>query len=161
MSITSLDKAIKAIDQLHERGVTYVVLTSFAHESESAFLSLVGSQKHFNEATARRFEIQFPRLSGYFTGTGDLLSALLLAWFHICNDNFQLACEKALATVQAIIQRTSQERERELGLNAESSLQEQHTSIYMRATELKLLESKRDIEQPVILYQAKPLIIQD
>lgn len=154
ISITSIEEVGKAISQLHEKGVSNVVLTSFEHDPSDGFLSLIGSQKQINDIPARQFEIQFPQLSGYFSGVGDLISALILAQFHICNDNLQLACEQALGTIQSIVRRTFLGRENDLAIWKNSHRETK--SGYMRANELKLIESKLDIEQPTVLYRGKP-----
>lgn len=157
--IISIETAMEAISQLHEKGVPHIVLTSFEREPHNNLLSLIGSQKKPEWTICHQFEIQFPRLSGYFTGAGDLLSALILARFHLCDDDLQLACEQALGTIQAVIRRTFQQREHELASLSEIPRTEQlYKSRYMRATELRILDSKTDIEWPAVNYRAKPLL---
>lgn len=48
---------------------------------------------------------KLPEDKGAYTGTGDLFSSLLLGW-SIKADTFQIACEKAVATLQAVLTRT-------------------------------------------------------
>jgi len=70
----------------------------------------------------------------YFTGTGDLFTALLLA--HLCHDPDSLAavCERAVSAILAVLTRTAA----------------------AGSWELRLIQSKRDIEQPVITVHAEP-----
>ena len=78
--------------------------------------------------TGDSVRLQFPKLPGQFTGTGDLFTALLLAWMHqglqvgpapsaqphplpyhcmrCCVCHLQVACEKTIATMQAVLKRT-------------------------------------------------------
>ncbi len=52
--------------------------------------------------------ITFPKLEGSYTGTGDLFSALFLAWMWRSNQNLKQSLEFTVATIQAILQRTSE-----------------------------------------------------
>lgn len=80
------------------------------------------------------FSMHFPRIKDfYFTGTGDLLAALLLAWLRKFPDEPHKAAEVAIATVQAVIRRTKASSEGNKGA---------------RTSELRLIQSIRDIENP-------------
>ena len=50
--------------------------------------------------------MEIPKLPAIFTGTGDLFASLLLAWMQKHSGNLQLACEKTMSTVQAVLKRT-------------------------------------------------------
>ena len=71
--------------------------------------------------------LQFPKLPGQFTGTGDLFTALFLAWMNqglqvgpahftpthplpstVCGAclHIQVACEKTIGTMHAVLKRT-------------------------------------------------------
>lgn len=47
-----------------------------------------------------RFSIKIPLLKAHFTGTGDLMAALLLAWADKLPTDYVGAVEKAVASVQ-------------------------------------------------------------
>lgn len=72
-----------------------------------------------------------PRLPGSYTGTGDLTSALLLAWLHLLPEDapgrLENVLERVIATVQATLKRT----------HAEAG----------ESAELRLIQSKEDIER--------------
>ena len=53
--------------------------------------------------------MEIPKLPAIFTGTGDLFASLLLAWMQKHTENLQLACEKTMAAVQAVLKRTLRE----------------------------------------------------
>eukprot|EP01001_Neometanema_parovale_P001891 NODE_12250_length_518_cov_40.131646_g11961_i0.p1 GENE.NODE_12250_length_518_cov_40.131646_g11961_i0~~NODE_12250_length_518_cov_40.131646_g11961_i0.p1 ORF type:complete len:104 (-),score=11.23 NODE_12250_length_518_cov_40.131646_g11961_i0:121-432(-) len=83
-----------------------------------------------------------PKLDGYFTGTGDLFSALVLGW-STHEPSFRLACEKAVAALQAVLFNTTQHY-REVGGESKEKSQK------IAARELRLIQSKNDIENPVV-----------
>ena len=72
-----------------------------------------------------RFVIGVPVLAGSFSGTGDLFSALLLAWM-ARGDSAAAACEKTVAAISCVLRRT----------------------VAAHSTELLLVQSRRDIEAP-------------
>ena len=79
-----------------------------------------------------RFKISIPRIPKYFSGTGDLMAALILGHIALARD-LKTACERSVATIQAILRRT---------LDSGSD-------------ELKLIQSKADIENPRIELKAE------
>lgn len=87
-----------------------------------------------------------PSLPQYFTGTGDLFSALLLAWCHVHADNFLLACEKAIGSIQGVLRKTVEYTK---SLHAKE--------VPMRLCELRLIQSKKEIEEPALLFCAEEL----
>lgn len=50
--------------------------------------------------------ITFPKLKASYTGTGDLFSALLLAWMWRSHNNLKQSLEFTVATIQAVLERT-------------------------------------------------------
>lgn len=50
--------------------------------------------------------VSFPKLDSVFTGSGDLTAALLLAHSHALPHDLTSACERALASVQAVCRAT-------------------------------------------------------
>lgn len=107
-----------------------------------------------------RFAVRVPRLSGAFTGTGDLLSALLLAHGVRSPGSLVHAVEAALATTFAVCQRTARARARgtvcaivstaasAAGVDAIAAAKAGASA----SSELRLIESKRDIERPLLNF---------
>lgn len=87
-----------------------------------------------------------PRLPATFTGTGDLFASLFLAWMNKFND-VQAALERTSATLQAVLKRTY--------LHARKATDGDNPTV--AALELKLIQSKADIEQPTLTMVAEPI----
>jgi pyridoxine kinase len=133
ITIKCQDDALRAIDYLHGLGVPTVILTSAAYENRQGNLTLVASKKDRETGQIQRFEIIFPKLPGDYTGTGDLMAALFLAWLTILKNDFKLALETALAGIQSVLTRTPS------------------------GQELRLIQSRHQIPNPNIQFQATPL----
>ncbi|EDQ91718.1 uncharacterized protein MONBRDRAFT_34908 [Monosiga brevicollis MX1] len=125
-TIQSPEDALSAIDKLHEQGVPTVILTSL--DGDDGFIHIIGSDRKSGE----RFRCKVPKIDFYFTGTGDLFAALILAWSE--TQKMSEAVRLATATLQAVCRRTFE------GCTS--------TSPSVRERELRLIESKRDIETP-------------
>lgn len=145
VTITNQESALKALSILHDKGVGTVILSSYEAGNEETLVTLASTLKGNDRRVCR---LEFPRLNCTFTGTGDLLSALLLVWTHKHPDNLLLACEKALSTMQAVLKRTLESAQALAGPgNMPSPAQR----------ELRLVNSKKDIENPQTLIQGKYL----
>lgn len=109
--IRCMKDAHRAIDALHALGPSTVVISScygLAKDSgDSSTIQVIGSSE------GRRFMISIPRIRAYFSGTGDLFSALLLAWM-AKGDPAWTAVEKTVSTIQSVIARTAEVKSREL-----------------------------------------------
>jgi pyridoxine kinase len=134
MKISSEDDVWTAIDQLLERGPGCVVATSIELDPTGKTLTLLGKTKAGEVA-----RIEMPKIEGHFVGTGDLFSALLLAWSHL---DLQTSCERTVGTMQAVLLRT---------LQYSKASSKPHSPETM---ELRLVQSKRDIETPPTLLAA-------
>ncbi|SPO25800.1 related to pyridoxal kinase [Ustilago trichophora] len=119
------------------------------------------------------WSIQFPEVQGYFSGVGDMFAALTLGRFHpeaeeSARSNgvgkkpltpIAKASELAIASLQGILSNTCKvidELEKELpppGAEAKDEAQEKVDR--MRRRELRVVQSKREIETPTIVYCAK------
>nr|CAB3462542.1 unnamed protein product [Digitaria exilis] len=60
-------------------------------------LHSAGPQK---EQPPEQFKIEIPKIPAYFTGTGDLTTALLLGWSNKYPDNLETAAELAVSSLQ-------------------------------------------------------------
>lgn len=136
--IESVETAFERMAQLHAMGPQTVLVSSLdQHLCPEGEMLLLGSHKGGAPEDMYTFTVQFPRIKDfYFTGTGDLLAALFLAWLHKHPQKPHKAAEIAVATVQAVIART---RDACVAVGGEAG---------PRSRELRLIQSKRDIENP-------------
>ncbi|KAJ1967922.1 putative pyridoxal kinase, partial [Dimargaris xerosporica] len=192
---------LAAMDKLHTLGVDSIVVTSTELEdlqptstSSVPILYLYGSQRLPAAPTAtsvsggstasaavpqyQRFRIGFPRLDGYFTGTGDLCCALILAHFAASTNELTAgttftnldpslatprpgvllrACEKTIATMAAVMERTLAAQVHAGVVYQPNLPRSERPSDLVRHCELQLIQSKADIERPVIKYHAERL----
>ena len=58
--------------------------------------------------------IDFPRISGTFSGCGDLCSALVTAWLYRHRNNISLALENVVSTMSSVLTTTSLRKSQEL-----------------------------------------------
>lgn len=143
-TITTEDDALQAMEDLHKMGPKTVVISSSNLGSNGTIMSLASSVKN---GIKERFKIEFAHVPAIFVGTGDLFTACLLAWMET-DKNLQTALEKTISTLQAVIKRTLASAQEKAGPgNTPNSAQ----------MELRLVQSKADIENPTILYKAVPL----
>ncbi|KAK3054348.1 putative pyridoxal kinase [Extremus antarcticus] len=84
VTITGMETLVQAITKLHqEHGVPHVLITSVRFPSsspseEEAELAVLGSSST-TSGTPRLFRIAIPSLPVYFSGTGDMFAAILVA----------------------------------------------------------------------------------
>lgn len=127
---------------LHRLGPTHIIISSISAAKlgqNPTNLQMCASSKLSNNQY-QTFQINFPRLDGIFTGTGDSFSALILAWYHK-ESNMINACEKAISVLYQVLLKT-----------IESS---KPTSIHnLCGSELCIIESKTIIESAEILFHA-------
>jgi len=180
--------AFAAVDELHAKGIRWVVVTSgrWAASGAAPTITVLGSQRlgmscsaPTTEATAlafdmesvpalcraptiapdrspKRFRIEIPQLDEMFTGTGDLTAALLLAWTARAPGQLQAATERVVASVQAVLQRTyAAYCLARQGRTFATTAEEQ--AFRRRELELRLIESKADLEAPEIRIHAQPV----
>ena len=127
-AVASEADAAAACAALHARGPRVVVVTSLDlaadHPNHVAMLASAvddgggeGGGGGAGAVAVRQWRLLLPKVEAmHFTGTGDLMAALLLAWTHRHPgaDGVAIAMEKAGATMQAVLKRTV-ERSRERG----------------------------------------------
>jgi pyridoxine kinase len=134
IQIASLADAARACDVLHAKGTKVVIITSMSLPERPNELVLFASRvADGNEA--QRLQLVFPKLDKYFTGTGDLFSALVMARMSIDASDVAGACEYAVAGVQAVLARTVRDN----------------------SDELRLIQSRFDIVDPPIVIRAQLL----
>ena len=103
IQIRSESDALSVIRHFHSESynIPIVVLSSVELENDANHLTLYASNKQ------NTYKIRFKKLEGNFTGTGDALSALFLAFYKVHgNAQFHTALEKTIGAIQSILSRT-------------------------------------------------------
>ncbi|XP_024031889.1 pyridoxal kinase isoform X3 [Morus notabilis] len=138
--IDSESKGREACNILHAAGPSKVVITSINIDGS---LLLIGSHDKEKGKPSEQFKIMIPRIPAYFTGTGDLMTALLLGWTNKYPDNLEKAAELAVSSLQALLQRTLSDYKR-AGHDPQSS-----------SLEIRLIQSQEDIRNPQVNFKAE------
>ena len=139
IAVKTIDDALKACAALHQMGPQLVFITSLVLEGEDS-IAIMASQQLL-DGTTQAWRIDSPLLPGQYTGTGDLCAALLLGHTALCDVDLPVAMEKVANTMFAIIQRTHE-------------LSSTSCDASVAARELKLIQSKNDIENPPTSFKA-------
>ena len=145
IAIKTMAEARTACHKLHAMGPATVFITSMELDDqepteETKYLSVLASKRQREGGPDDLWRIDCPMIPGSFTGTGDLTAALLLGHLAKHPDNLPLVMEKVINTMFVAIKRTAE--------GAGSSA---------KSRELKLIQSKNDIENPPTVYKAKKL----
>ncbi|WMV16913.1 hypothetical protein MTR67_010298 [Solanum verrucosum] len=139
-SITSEKDGQEACNILHAAGPSKVVITSINIDGT---LLLIGSHQKEKGQSPEQFKIVIPKIPAYFTGTGDLTTALLLGWSNKYPNDLDKAAELAVSSVQALLLRTLADYQK-AGYDCQSS-----------SLEIRLIQSLDDIRNPEVKYRAK------
>ncbi|KAI9908478.1 hypothetical protein PsorP6_016141 [Peronosclerospora sorghi] len=144
MELRTVEDAMKACKKLHVIGPNVVVISSFQEAMPVTThneLVVIGSKVRSESAETycEQYEVRFPWIDRYFTGTGDLFAALLLAWLSRLPHNFKRVLETVVSTIQDVLSNTLQRGGSE--------------------RELKLVQSSRDIAAPIVRFAATPLLV--
>lgn len=138
--IKSMDDALKACAVLHDMGPGLVFITSMELTAESSnTMAILASQRTAD--TTHVWRIDSTVFPGHFTGTGDLCASLLLAHTAMHPNDLPAAMEKVCNTMYAVIARTHE-----------------HGGESVQSRELKLIQSKGDIENPPPRFKAERLL---
>lgn len=133
VTIKSKQDAFAACDVIHGLGVETIIITSVEYSAQDDFLTLIASQAESaagKKNTMRRYTVKIPKIKGKFSGTGDLIAALLLSWSS--KTELKQALELSCRTMYAILLKTNQSF-----LNNQN---EHH--------ELLLIQSQNEIQNP-------------
>lgn len=136
----TIENIIKGIEILHKSGCKIVVITSVEVDDSNEKLTVIASNRETGVKTA----VDIPKLHAKFTGTGDLFTALFLAWMTEL-DNISIALEITVSTVHTILRKTI------------NDLQVSGSNCEMKNLELKLIQCKKDIENPKTLFHSRNL----
>uniref|UniRef100_A0A9J7YI11 Pyridoxal kinase n=2 Tax=Cyprinus carpio TaxID=7962 RepID=A0A9J7YI11_CYPCA len=146
-NISSEKDAVEVMNLLHSMGPDTVVITSSDLPSPlgDQYLVALGSQKRDGTMVTQQIRMDIPRVDAVFVGTGDLFAAMLLAWTHLHPDNLKMACEKTVSVLCHVIKRTITYAKEVAGPNRRPSPAQ---------LELRMVQSKADIEDPAIVVNA-------
>jgi pyridoxine kinase len=119
IAIRSLEDAQRVLCALHAAGPQVIVIKSLA--LRDGFIDVVassvrGERRRADGAPLEFYHMQLPRFAGYYSGTGDLASALLLGNLERFAGDLTAALEHSMASVRAILTRTVQLGRKELAL---------------------------------------------
>lgn len=141
--------AVEVMNLLHSMGPDTVVITSSDLPSPlgDQYLVALGSQKKVRadgSMVTQQIRMDIPRVDAVFVGTGDLFAAMLLAWTHHHPD-LKTACEKTTSVLHHVIKRTMTYAHEVAGPNRRPSPAQ---------LELRMVQSKADIENPAVVVNA-------
>jgi hypothetical protein len=147
MELHTVNDVMRACKRLHTLGPKVVVISSFQEASEGENpkeLVVIGSKVRTgrvngNESICEQYEVRFPWIDSYYTGTGDLFAALLLAWLYRFPNDFKRVLESVISTIQDVLRITLQ-----LG---------------GKDCDLKLIQSRHVIANPSMRFLALPLLV--
>ncbi|KAJ8255577.1 hypothetical protein COCON_G00194410 [Conger conger] len=152
-TISTEKDAVEVMDLLHNMGPDTVVITSSDLPSQTGeqLLVALGSQrtvKPDGTTDTQRIRMEIPKVDAEFVGTGDLFAAMLLAWTHHHPKDLKAACEKTVSVMHHVIQRTISCAHKMAGAGQKPSPAQ---------LELRMVQSKADIESPDIVIEATVL----
>ncbi|KAG2511699.1 hypothetical protein BBO99_00009237 [Phytophthora kernoviae] len=149
MELKTVKDAMRACKKLHTLGPKVVVISSFqeaksSEEKPPKELVVIGSKVVAGgiaggEPVCEQYEVRFPLIDSYYTGTGDLFAALLLAWLYRYPDDFKRVLENVISTIQDVLRIT-------LKLGGKDC-------------DLKLIQSRNVIANPTVRFFATPLSV--
>ncbi|KAF8979832.1 putative pyridoxal kinase [Entomortierella lignicola] len=180
--IVDVKSCLEVIEILHGFGVKNVVITSVSlsssdvrdvsvsvtngvpqrdqNHAEEISMYCVCSSKQDHNTPLRVFAIEFPTYDGYFTGTGDLFSSLLVARLDealraekegsetdIQVSSLAKSCLKVVSTMKAVVLRTYL-AQKDINVAGQQDKKQKFSAAEVKRCELRLIQSKRDIEDP-------------
>lgn len=140
LRISSEADGREACKCLHAAGPSKVIITSINIDGN---LLLIGSHQKNKDTSPEQFKIVIPKIPAYFTGTGDLTTALLLGWTNKYPNNLDRAAELAVSSLQALLQRTVNDY-LSAGYDPQTS-----------SLEIRLIQSQDDIRSPQVKFKAE------
>lgn len=151
IKIDSKKAALQACQALHDRGVATVVLTSVQLPDLKGDILLIASTQVLQQSgCSPSVQANIPLLDAYFTGTGDLMTALLLANLYKDSSNMQHAVEQAIAGLQAVLQASAE-------VSGPAAHSRERSAEVCKARELRLIQNQHLIMSPPVKIKVKPL----
>lgn len=165
LAIRRTNDAIAVCKALHEKGPHTVVISSLQLKGEENYVTIIASTLVEQEGRTNSgilLKLHVPRLSAYFTGTGDLFTALLLAWLYKYPHDLKKALENTVAGLQAVLRDTAKyaANSSELGKSdgSEESDRDMRSAEVCRARELRIVQNQDLLVNPKLEYQAEILL---
>ncbi|KAI7837973.1 hypothetical protein COHA_008276 [Chlorella ohadii] len=152
LSIRSEEDALAACAQLHQRGPPTVVITSSDLPGWQDHVTILASTTLPQAGgSPQRLRLRVPRVHAYFTGTGDLFTALLLGWLHKRPGELKAALEAAVAGLQVVLRDT-------VDKCGAAAAAEERTAAVSSARELRLVQNAAGILSPPLgQFVAEPI----
>ncbi|UYV78969.1 PDXK [Cordylochernes scorpioides] len=144
LKLDSEAAVIQALGVLQSRGCPTVVISSVALKP-GQLTCYATSSRHSPGVLVR---MTIPPLPATFTGSGDLFSALFLAWISQPDTSLKVALERAVNTVHAVLAETQ---------NHIARVQEAQGSVEPYDMELRIIQSKAILEKPPSKLQAEEI----
>lgn len=139
-SIKTEGDALQACKLLHSAGPSKVVITSLEMNGS---LLLIGSSMKAKDEAPEQFRISMSKIPEYFTGTGDLMTALILGWSHKYPNDLEKATELAVSSLQSVLKRTVADY---LAVNVKPCVKQ---------LELRLIQCQEEIKSPQVTHFAE------
>lgn len=114
---------------------------------DKSCITILGSTTVPQDGSPSKFSISVPKLDASFTGTGDLMAALLLARVTDMPSRFAAAVELAVASVQNVLLDTVQHA----GAALRSS---ERSADVMKLRELRIVQNQGALLHPEVLHRA-------
>ena len=143
IQIRSVSEGFAACEALHRKGPHTVIITSLQTIDDPDSIEILCSTKKTQDRGTRfqKLTVRVPKIKAYFTGTGDLLAALILATLGRHPSDLATALEEALSSLQAVLKDTAD-------ACGEASFASERTSEVCRARELRLIQNRRHLMTP-------------
>eukprot|EP01063_Lacrimia_lanifica_P017877 TRINITY_DN24863_c0_g1_i1.p1 TRINITY_DN24863_c0_g1~~TRINITY_DN24863_c0_g1_i1.p1 ORF type:complete len:310 (+),score=121.78 TRINITY_DN24863_c0_g1_i1:86-1015(+) len=148
MEIASMADAHRVCAYFHDMGIQRVVLTSVELAERPGIIFVIGS-----DAGASRYVVEVPKLDCYFTGTGDLMAALLLGRGEL-EPSLQAALATTVSTVQDVITTTQANYEARRAASAVPLDDPSAKAEMLNAKELCLVKARTSIMTPSASFHA-------
>lgn len=143
--MTNEADAWRGMKWFHDKGVKMVALSSSEIGGSNVLWAYLSSKKP--DGSLERYKMTIPKQGAvHLTGTGDLFAALLLAHTTAKPNDLGHAFELTIASVQSVIETTLSSMSKEM--------QDGQVKVSAQERELKIIQSKRHIESPVIKLRA-------
>lgn len=118
-----------------------VISSTSIREQDGVLVGFVS--KRLPDGRLERYEIEMPKYEAFFVGTGDLFSSIFLVWLTKTEFNIKRSMESTIATLQAVLKETIKYAQgKQGGLSSPAN------------TELRLVQSKRHLESPLVEIEA-------
>ena len=184
MKIVDMETLKQAITTLHEQyRIPHIMITSISLPSPGAepHLSVVGST-FTSESKPRIFGVKIPAIDCFFSGTGDMFAALILARLReavyqtpglmhkdawVSDDNvgatelpLAKATEKVLASMHQVLTRTKEKRDEELEKYDEQVAgrgkdEKKARLMQSKAAEVRLVRNLEFLRNPAVKFRAE------